>query len=60
MGIAPGFEPRLFECSNSTGYFYMKEVPNFTQMDLNNYDIMVLDVYNTVYVWVGRKSTKAE
>jgi hypothetical protein len=38
----------------------MKEVPNFTQMDLNNYDIMVLDVYNTVYVWVGRKSTKAE
>ena len=60
MGIAPGFEPRLFQCTNSSGYFYMKEVPNFTQMDLNIYDVMVLDVYSTVYIWVGPKSSKAE
>ena len=38
----------------------MKEVPNYTQMDLNIYDVMVLDVYRTVYVWIGPKSSKAE
>ena len=38
----------------------MKEVPNFTQMDLNIYDVMVLDVYSTVFIWVGPKSSKAE
>ena len=60
MGIAPGFEPRLYTVTNSSGFMYMKEVPNFTQMDLNIYDVMVLDVYNTIYVWVGGKATKAE
>lgn len=29
MGIAPGFEPRLFHCSNSQGYMHMKEIYNF-------------------------------
>ena len=29
MGIAPGFEPRLFHISNSMGYTHMKEVNNF-------------------------------
>jgi len=27
MGAVAGFEPRLFNISNSTGYTYMKEVP---------------------------------
>lgn len=60
MGIAPGFEPRLFHCSNSQGYFHMKEIYNFNQEDLNNNDIMVLDVFSTVYIWVGRKSNDKE
>lgn len=60
MGIAPGFEPRLFQCTNSSGYMYMKEVPNYTQMDLNIHDVYVLDVYSTVFIWIGPKSSKAE
>jgi hypothetical protein len=31
MGSIAGFEPRLFNISNRTGYTFMKEVPNFTQ-----------------------------
>ena len=38
----------------------MKEVPNFTQMDLNIYDVMILDVYSTVFIWMGPKASKAE
>lgn len=60
MGIAPGFEPRLFHCSTSQGYFHMKEVYNFQQTDLNNNDVMVLDVYSTVFLWIGRNATAAE
>ena len=60
MGVAPGFDPRLFHCSNSQGYFHMKEIYNFAQSDLNNNDVMVLDAFNTVYIWVGRQANKTE
>ena len=29
-GIAAGFEPRLFHCSNAHGYFYVQEIFNFS------------------------------
>jgi hypothetical protein len=51
MGFAPGFNPRLFEVSNSSGYAFMKPVDDFLQEDLSNYDVMVLDCYRTVYIW---------
>ena len=38
----------------------MKEVPNFVQSDLNNWDVMVLDGFSTIFIWVGRFSNKFE
>lgn len=29
MGFAPGFQPRLYEVSNASGYSYMKVVDDF-------------------------------
>ena len=29
LGFAPGFEPRLFQVSNATGYMWMQECPAF-------------------------------
>lgn len=52
-GIALGFEARLFHASNSQGYFHVEEIPNFTQDDMINDDIMLMDAYNTIYVWIG-------
>lgn len=60
MGIAPGFEARLFHCSTSQGYFHMKEIYNFSQVDLNNNDVMVLDAYSTIFMWIGRNSNNTE
>lgn len=60
LGIAPGFEARLFNISNSQGYLHMSEVYNFSQMDLNVNDVMVLDAYSTIFMWMGPKANKVE
>lgn len=38
----------------------MKEVYNFSQVDLNVSDVMVLDAYSSIFVWMGNKANKAE
>lgn len=45
--VAP-HEPRLFECSNQTGRFLMTEVADFTQDDLDEDDVMLLDTWEEV------------
>lgn len=60
LGFAPGFEPRLFHLTNSQGYYYMKEIYNYVQDDLNNNDIMALDAYKTIFIWVGIHANKHE
>jgi len=59
-GIAAGFEPRLFHCSNAHGHFYVNEIYNYSQDDMMNDDIMLLDAYQTIYVWIGNKSNDFE
>lgn len=59
-GVPSGFEPRLFHASNSQGYFHVEEVPHFTQDDMLNDDIMLLDAYQTIYVWIGNQSNRFE
>ena len=60
LGFAPGFTPRLFQISNATGYIHMREIYNFQQDDLNNNDVMVLDAFKTIFLWIGRKANKTE
>jgi len=59
-GIPMNFEARLFHASNAMGYFHVQQVPNFTQSDMLNDDIMLLDAYSTIYVWIGNGSNKFE
>ncbi|XP_036396614.1 villin-1-like [Megalops cyprinoides] len=46
--------PRLFECSNQSGRFLTTEVTNFSQDDLDEGDIMLLDIWDQVFLWIGR------
>lgn len=39
---------RLFECSNQTGCFRATEIPDFTQDDLEEDDVFLLDVWDQV------------
>lgn len=57
--IPPGdFEPRLFSVSNTSGFMWMQEIPQFQQEDLINEDCFIMDAYSTVFVWVGALSIK--
>jgi hypothetical protein len=53
-------EPRLFELSNMTGAVEVNEVFSFSQDDLLQDDVMLLDVYNALYVWVGNSANDTE
>ncbi len=46
-------EPRLFQCSTNRGYFYVEEIFDFDQEDLIPEDVMILDTYHEVFVWIG-------
>lgn len=48
-------DPRLFQLSNATGSFKVEEVFYFEQEDLNDEDVMLLDSYTTVFLWIGSK-----
>lgn len=53
--------PRLFGCSNKTGRLVAEEVPGeFTQSDLATDDVMLLDTWDQIFIWVGNDSNDEE
>lgn len=53
-------DPRLFCISNNTGKLRVEEIYNYSQEDLLNDDVMLLDAYSEVFVWVGHDSNQKE
>ncbi|KAK1173971.1 villin-1 [Acipenser oxyrinchus oxyrinchus] len=52
--------PRLFECSNQTGRFMMTEVFDFAQEDLDEEDVMLLDTWEEIFLWIGKAANDIE
>ncbi|NP_001035455.1 advillin isoform X1 [Danio rerio] len=53
-------QPRLFECSNKTGRFTATEVTQFTQDDLREDDVMLLDTWDQIFLWMGNEANDVE
>jgi hypothetical protein len=53
-------DPRLFQCSNNKGYFYAEEVFDFAQEDLCVDDVMLLDAFADVFIWIGERANAEE
>ncbi|XP_021097050.1 advillin isoform X2 [Heterocephalus glaber] len=53
-------QSRLFECSNKTGQFIVSEITDFTQDDLNPGDVMLLDTWDQVFLWIGAEANATE
>lgn len=53
-------QPRLFECSNKTGKFIVTEVTQFIQDDLSEDDVMLLDTWDQIFLWVGNEANEVE
>ncbi|XP_075250157.1 advillin-like isoform X2 [Convolutriloba macropyga] len=58
--LDPEHEPRLFQCSNAVGYFRVEEIMAFQQEDLCEDDVMILDTWYDLFVWVGNRSNPEE
>ncbi|KAM3860692.1 advillin [Diretmus argenteus] len=56
----PLHSPRLFECSNQTGRFRMTEVDDFAQSDLDEEDVMLLDTWEEIFLWIGNSANQYE
>ncbi|KAL2302236.1 hypothetical protein Nmel_009655, partial [Mimus melanotis] len=56
----PSVSPRLFECSNKTGTFLATEIIDFTQDDLEESDVYLLDTWDQVFLWIGKDANESE
>ncbi|XP_064290876.1 villin-1 [Passer domesticus] len=56
----PSVPPRLFECSNKTGTFLATEIIDFTQDDLEESDVYLLDTWDQVFLWIGKGANETE
>ncbi|XP_078408815.1 villin-1-like [Cetorhinus maximus] len=52
--------PRLFECSNQTGRFVAMEIVDFSQNDLDDDDVMLLDIWEQIFLWIGEGANQKE
>jgi len=53
-------EARLFQCTNAVGYFRVEEIFDYDQEDLIEDDVMILDTYAEVFVWIGKGANTEE
>lgn len=50
------YQPRLFLCSTGSGRFEVEEESSFSQENLVTEGAAILDIFDVIYVWLGKRS----
>ncbi|XP_058146579.1 villin-like protein [Dasypus novemcinctus] len=58
--VVCSFPPRLFECSRQGGSLVLAEMVPFSQEDLDEHDVMLLDTWEEIFLWLGEAAQEAE
>ncbi|XP_077339788.1 advillin [Lithobates pipiens] len=58
--VTDDVQPRLFECSNKTGRFIVTDITDFNQDDLDPSDVMLLDTWDQIFLWIGSEANEVE
>ena len=53
-------DPMLYLCSNATGRFEMESIFDFSQADLEEEDVYLLDSHTSIFVWIGKQANDEE
>jgi len=51
---------RLFEVLNENGKLITQEIFDFSQEDLNTNEIMILDIWSSLFIWIGSGSNRKD
>uniref|UniRef100_T1I6E0 HP domain-containing protein n=2 Tax=Rhodnius prolixus TaxID=13249 RepID=T1I6E0_RHOPR len=58
--VAKVSSTRLFHCSNKNGTLKVEEIMDFNQSDLVPEDVMILDVFHSLFLWIGKRAHREE
>ncbi|VDN36886.1 unnamed protein product, partial [Cylicostephanus goldi] len=54
------YKPRLYQVCDRSGKLVIEEIANFNQESLDGDDVMLLDTYDQIYVWIGAGASEQE
>ena len=60
QGVKPYMPAWLFHVTDAPGYFTVDRIDNYEQSDLESSDVMILDDWDTVFIWLGKDASRDE
>lgn len=60
LTVDGSYPARMFHVSNAKGYIAIEEIVEFAQEDLIEDDVMIVDCFDEIFVWIGNMANEIE